>query len=328
MTVFVIRRLFQSILTLFVTSLLIFFAVFAIGNPIDVLIDPAADQIEFERAMKALGLDQPIWDQYFIFLKNALQGDVGRSFVFNTPALELILQRFPATLELALTSLVIANVIGIPLGLYAGLKPESVGGRSIMAGSILGFSLPGFWVKLTMIMLFAVELGWFPAGGRGETATFLGITSSLFTVDGLSHIALPATGLSLFTMALVIRLTRSGVRETLPMDYIKFARAKGLRESRVISVHVLKNILIPIVTVMGLEFGGTVAFTVITETIFSWPGMGKLLIESINFLDRPVVVAYILLVATMFIGINLMVDLVYAVLDPRVRLSDTGSESK
>ncbi len=274
--------------------------------------------------MKALGLDRPIWDQYIIFLTNALQGDVGRSFVFNTPAIDLILLRLPATLELAITALILANVLGIPLGLYAGLKPESVAGRSVMAGSILGFSLPGFWVKVSLIMLFAVELDWLPAGGRGETATFLGITSSLFTVDGLRHIILPATGLSLFTMALVIRLTSAGVRETLPMDFIKFARAKGLRESRVISVHVLKNILIPIVTVVGLEFGGLVAFTVITESIFSWPGMGKLLIDSINFLDRPVIVAYIVLVATMFIGINLVVDLVYAVLDPRVRLSDAG----
>lgn len=322
MTAFAIRRILQSVVTLFVTSLLVFFGIFAIGDPIDVLINPTADQVEFARATKALGLDRPIWEQYFLFLKNALQGDLGRSFVFNIPALELIFQRLPATLELAVTSVVLANVIGVPLGMYAGLKPDGVAGRTIMAGSILGFSLPNFWIGLTLIMVFAVELGWLPAFGRGETATILGITSSVFTLDGLRHILLPAVTTSLLPFALTIRLTRAGMREHLPMDYVKFARAKGLSERRVIFVHVLKNILIPILTVLGLELGGTIAFTVVTESIFSWPGMGKLLIDSINFLDRPVVVAYILIVVTMFIFINLVVDLLYSVLDPRVRLAD------
>jgi len=193
-----------------------------------------------------------------------------------------------------------------------------------MATSIAGFSLPTFWVGLMMILVFAVELGWLPASGRGELGTFLGIQSSLFTLDGLSHLALPALNLALFNISLVIRLTRAGMRENMPMDYVKFARAKGLTQRRVVLVHVMKNIMIPVVTVIGLEIGQVIAFAVVTETIFAWPGMGKLIIDSINNLDRPVIVAYLLIIVLMFIAINLVVDVLYSVLDPRVRLSDTG----
>jgi peptide/nickel transport system permease protein len=191
-----------------------------------------------------------------------------------------------------------------------------------MAGSILGFSLPTFWVGLMLIMVFAVELGWLPSTGRGETATFLGVTSSLFTLDGLRHMAMPALNLALFKISLVIRLARAGMRENMLMDYVRFARAKGLSPRRVVMVHVFKNILIPIVTVVGLELGSTIAFAVVTESIFAWPGMGKLIIDSIQRLDRPVIVAYLCIIVFMFVIINLVVDILYSVLDPRVRLSE------
>ncbi|MEY4680000.1 MAG: ABC transporter permease [Alphaproteobacteria bacterium] len=322
MTVFVIRRLMQSGLVLFVMSLIVFFGVYAIGDPIEIFISPEADQIERERAKAALGLDRPVWAQYFAFLGAAFQGDLGRSFVFNMPAITLILQRMPATLELAVSALLLGIVVGLPLGMYAGYRPNSAGAKAILAGSILGFSLPTFWVGLMLIMVFAVNLGWLPSTGRGQTATYLGITSSLFTVDGLRHLAMPALNLALFKISLIIRLARAGMRENMLMDYVRFARAKGLPMRRVVFVHVFKNILIPIVTVIGLELGSTIAFAVVTESIFAWPGMGKLIIDSIQRLDRPVIVAYLCIIVFMFIVINLVVDILYSVLDPRVRLSE------
>ncbi len=322
MTVFLIRRLMQSAIVIVVMSLLVFVGVFAIGNPIDILISPDATQQEIERATIALGLDKPLWQQYWTFLVNAAHGDLGRSFVFNEPAIRIILQRLPATLELALVALLLTVVIGIPLGLWAGLKPDGASGKAIMAGSILGFSLPTFWVGLMLIMLFAVNLKLLPSNGRGATAEVLGISSSLFTRDGWSHVVLPATNLALVNIALVIRLIRSGVREALLMDYVKFARAKGLSTQRVILVHVMKNIMIPVITVLGLEFGSLIAFAVVTETIFAWPGMGKLIIDSINLLDRPVIVAYLMMTVFLVILINITVDILYSVMDPRVRLKE------
>jgi peptide/nickel transport system permease protein len=231
----------------------------------------------------------------------------------------------PATLELAVSAMLIAIVLGIPLGLWAGLKPESVAGKTIMTGSILGFSLPTFWVGLMLIMVFSVDLGWLPSSGRGPTEVLLGIPVSFLSWEGIKHLIMPATNLALFNLALVIRLTRAGTREALLQDYVKFARAKGLSDARVIGVHVLKNISIPIVTVTGLQFGTLIAFAIVTETIFAWPGMGKLLIDSIHVLDRPVIVAYLLIIVTFFIVINLLVDLGYSLLDPRVRLADAKS---
>src|SRR6185369_10574903 len=228
------------------------------------------------------------------------------------------LERMPATMELASAAMLIAIVPGIPLGLWAGLRPNGVAGRTIMAGSILGFSLPTFWVGLMLIMVFSVMLGWLPSNGRGETTLLFGfLPVSFLSVDGLKHLLMPATNL-----ALLIRLTRAGAHEALLQDYVKFARAKGLTNSRVIGVHVLRNILIPIVTVIGLQFGALIGFAIVTESVFAWPGMGKLLIDSIGVLDRPVIVAYLLVIVTFFIVINLLVDVLYSVLDPRIRLSD------
>ena len=325
MTVYLLRRLIQAAGVVLAMSVIVFIGVYAIGDPVEILISPDADQFERERAIKVFGLDQPLWQQYFTFLGRALQGDLGRSFVFNEPALKLILQRMPATLELAVGATAVALIIGVPLGLYAGLKPDSPLSKGIMAGSILGFSLPTFWVGLMLILVFAVQLGWLPSTGRGETAEALGIRWRFLTADGLAHMVMPAVNLSLCKISLVIRLTRAGVREPMRVHSVKFARAKGLSPRRVISVHVLKNILIPVVTVVGLEFGGTIAFSVVTESIFAWPGMGKLIIDSINVLDRPVIVAYLMIIVLMFIVINLAVDLTYSALDPRVRLEAKGA---
>ena len=322
MLVYVIRRLLQSVVVLLAMSLLVFVGVYAIGNPVDILINPQADQEDIERAIKGLGLDKPLWEQYLVFVRQALAGDLGKSFAYNVPAIQLIVERMPATLELATAAMLIAIVLGLPLGLWAGLKPRSVAGRTIMTGSILGFSLPTFWVGLMLIMVFSVHLGWLPSNGRGPTTELLGVPVSFLSWDGLKHLAMPATNLALFNLALVIRLTRAGTREALLQDYVKFARAKGLSNARVVGVHVLKNISIPIVTVIGLQFGSLIAFAIVTETIFAWPGMGKLIIDSINVLDRPVIVAYLLIIVTLFIVINLLVDVLYSVLDPRVRLAD------
>ena len=320
MSVFLLRRFSHSLVLMAVVSALVFVAVFAIGNPIYILISDEATEQEIEAAIHALGLDLPLWQQYFVFISNAIQGDLGTSFIFNEPAMGLIIQRFPATLELALSAMLIAVLLGIPLGMWAGLKPDSFSGRTIMASSILGFSVPTFWFALLMIMIFAVELGWLPSTGRGETTDVLGLQLSFLTVDGLRHLILPAFSLALYKISLVIRLTRAGTLEVKLQDYIKFARAKGLANTRIIFVHVLKNILIPVVTVLGLELGNVIAFAVVAESIFSWPGMGKLLIDSINLLDRPVIVAYLMFIVLMFIVINLIVDIIYSLLDPRVRL--------
>lgn len=320
MIVFVLRRLTQSAVVIAAMAVLVFTGIFAIGNPIDVLISPEADEVERAAAIARLGLDQPMHVQFTRFVESAIGGDLGTSFVHGVPALGLVLERFPATLELALAAMLLAVLLGIPLGLWAGLKPDSVAGRVIMTGSILGFSLPTFWVGMMLIMAFAVQLGWLPAGGRGQTASLFGIQWSVLTRDGLAHLILPAINLATFKLSLVIRLTRAGTREVALQDYVKFARAKGLSPARVVGVHILKNIMIPVVTVLGLELGSVIAFSVVTESVFSWPGMGKLLIDSILQLDRPVVVAYLLLTVLLFVVINLVVDLLYSMLDPRIRL--------
>ncbi|MCW5731705.1 MAG: ABC transporter permease [Alphaproteobacteria bacterium] len=322
MLVFIIRRLLQSLLALAVMSLLVFVGVYLIGDPVAILASPDATEVDREQIARALGLDRPLWEQYAVFVGEALRGNFGKSFVFGQPAMGLIFERMGATVELALVATVVSILVGLPLGIYAGLRPDGIAGRSIMAGSILGFSLPTFWVGLMLIMIFAVQLGLLPASGRGQVGSFLGLHSSLFTLNGIVHLILPATTLALVRAATTIRLARAGVREVLHMDYVKFARAKGLPERRVIGVHVLKNIMIPIVTVTGLEIGSVIAFAVVTETIYAWPGMGKLLIDSIVNLDRPVVVAYLIVVLFILVMLNLIVDILYSVLDPRVRLGE------
>ena len=321
MTVTIIRRLMQSLIVVVAMSVIVFVGVSSIGDPTYMFVSPDADHEEIERVKETFGFNRPIWERYVLFVKGALEGDLGNSYMFNQSAMHLILERMPATLELAFAALFLAIVLGIPLGLYAGLKPDSPFSKLIMTGSIVGFSLPTFWVGIMLILIFAVMLGWLPSTGRGDTVDVLGIEVSFLTWDGLRHLILPAFNLALLKISLVIRLTRAGVREAVHMDYIKFARAKGLAPGRIVGIHLLKNILIPVVTVLGLEFGSLIAFSVVTETIFAWPGMGKLLIEAIQTLDRPIIVAYLMLIVFLFVVINLVVDLIYAMLDPRVRLA-------
>ena len=322
MLAFILRRLGQALLVIGAMVVIVFFGVNVIGDPVWMLISPEMDQNAIEATKVALGLDKSIWEQFLYFIWGAAQGDMGRSFVHGEPAIKLILSRMPATMELALVALLMAVFIGLPLGVYAGLKPDSRISKSIMAISILGFSLPTFWVGLMLIMFFSVMLGWLPATGRGDVVRVFGIETSLFSWNGWTYIALPALNLALLKISLVIRLARAGVREAALMDYVKFARAKGLSQTRIVGVHILKNIMIPIVTVLGLEFGSLVAFSVVTETIFAWPGMGKLLLEAIQRLDRPVIVAYVMVVVVLFVAINLVVDVMYSILDPRVRLTE------
>ena len=310
----------QSVVVLFVMSLMVFSMVNLVGDPVDMLVNPESLPEEVERVRRDFGLDQPVHVQYWKFLKGALSGDLGNSFIFGRPALALMVERFPATLELATSALIISVTLGLPLGVYAGLRPDGWGARVIMGSSVLGISIPTFWLGLMMIIVFSVLLGWLPVSGRGETARFLGIESSAFTLDGLRHLILPATNLALFKIAMVIRLARAGTVEVMTLDFIRFARAKGLSSRRITFAHVMPNILIPIVTVLGIEFGTLIAFATVTETIFAWPGLGKLVIDAIVNLDRPIVVAYLLFVVALFLVLNLVVDIIYAVLDPRVRL--------
>lgn len=321
MTAFVLQRLIQSVLVLLAVSVVVFLAVYGIGDPVELLVSPSASAAEREALIRRLGLDLPVWQQYLTFMANALKGDLGRSFVHGVPALQLILQRLPATFELVLLAMALALAAGIPLGLMAGLNPDSRSARIVMASTVLGFSLPSFWKGMMLILLFAVWLGWLPTAGRGETVSLLGIQTSLLTLDGLHHIALPALNLAIPNLALIIRLVAAGTTETMTQDYVKYARAKGVRPRRIVNRHILRNILIPVVTVVGVEFGSLVAFSTITETVFAWPGMGKLLIDSVYQLDRPVVVAYVLLATLLFVTVNFLVDVLYAALDPRVKLA-------
>ena len=316
---FIIQRLLQASVVMAVMSVIVFVGVYAIGNPIEIVIPPDAPQDIRAETIRRFGLDLPLWQQYFIFLSNLVQGDFGRSFIYNVPVLDLIAGRLPATLELVMISILTATVGGISLGVYAGYRPNSWLSRLIMALSVLGFSVPSFWVGLILILTFAVNLGWLPAGSRGEVVTVFGVGWSFLTLNGMTHILLPALNLAFFKLAMMIRLARAGTREVMLTDTIKFARAAGISEGRILRRHVLKLIAIPIITVFGLELGSTLAFAVVTETIFSWPGVGKLIIDSITVLDRPVMVAYLILTALLFVLINLTVDLVYAVIDPRMR---------
>ena len=309
MSVFIFRRFIQSALALWIMSILVFAGVYLIGDPVALMVPDSATPEMRQALIAALGLQDPVPLQYWHFLERALGGDFGTSFVNNSPVSALIAQRMPATLELAATAMLIAIVVGIPLGMFAGLRPHTLAARIVTSTSTLGFSLPTFWVGLILILVFAVLLGWLPAGGRGHTGTLWGIPLSIMSVDGWRHMLLPALNLALFNIALIVRLAYSSTRETALMDYVKFARAKGLSMQRVVGVHILKNIMIPLITVIGINLGGLIAFSIVTETVFAWPGMGKLLVDSINTLARPVVVGYLLTVAAIYMAINLVVDI-------------------
>ncbi len=322
---FIIQRIIQSCLVILAVSVVVFFAVYAIGDPIEVLVSPEATSLDREQTIQRLGLDLPIWQQYFNFLWRALQGDLGTSFVYGISATQLIFQKMPATVELVIVAICLTCIIGIPLGLLAGQHYKRWSGKLLMNGSVFGFSIPNFWQGMMLILIFAVFLRWLPASGQGPTVDILGIPFSLFAEGGVKHILLPAINLAIGNIALVLRMTASGVIEAKQQEYVKFARAKGISDSRIMYRHILRNILIPVVTVIGMEFGTLIAYSTVTETVFAWPGMGKLLIDSIYRLDRPVVVAYVMLVTFIFVVINLVVDIIYAMLDPRVKLQEESA---
>jgi peptide/nickel transport system permease protein len=314
-----VKRLSQGLVGLLLMSVVAFVGINLVGDPIYLLVSPNATPAEVAEATRALGLDQPLPVQYGRFLRAALHGDLGNSFVFNQSALALIVERMPATFELATIALMFSALIGIPVGLAAGLRPNGLFHRLAMGVSILGITIPKFWLGLLLIFLFSVTLGWLPTGNRGATTLLLGVPVSFTTLDGWRHLLLPALTLSLFYIALVIRLTEAGTREVIHQEYVKFARAKGVSGARLTFRHIAPNVMIPVATALGLEFGNLLAFSVVTETVFSWPGMGKLIIDSILRLDRPVVVAYLLVTLVIFMLINLVVDMLYVLLDPRLR---------
>ncbi|MBP1845572.1 peptide/nickel transport system permease protein [Rhizobium petrolearium] len=316
---FVLQRLLQSVIVVFVLSIVLFVGVWLIGNPADILISSEASEADRLAAIAALGLDKPLWHQYLVFLGNAAQGDWGASFVYKEPVVSILLQRLPASLELGLVAFLIAVGISIPAGLYAGLKPESLLGRGIMAFSLIGVSIPTFWQGMLLIVAFGIALPILPVGDRGQLATHFGITSSLWTLDGWSHVVMPAFSLALLKMSLLMRVTRAATMEISCLDFVKFAYAKGVKSRKVIVGHILRNALVPLVTVTGIELGNLLAYGVITETVFSWPGLGKLLINSIKVLDRPLIVAQLTYTALLFIAINFIVDILHTVIDPRVK---------
>ncbi|APE45916.1 ABC transporter permease (plasmid) [Sulfitobacter alexandrii] len=317
---YLLKRLIQMILVLWIVSVIVFMMMSFTGDPVFMVVPIDATDAEIAQARRLLGLDESLLVQYWKFISSLVQGDFGRSYVFRQPAMTLILERLPATVEMVLVAMVLAVIVAIPLGVYAGANPNGRISRTIMAGSLLGISLPGFWVGMVLIYLFAVHWGVFPSSGRGDTGEIFGLRISLLTLDGWHHIALPAITLSLATMAILLRMTRAGMMEVSRQDFMKFARAKGVTRKDVLYRHGLKNALIPVVTIFGLQLGDLIAFATITETIFSWPGMGKLLIDSIYRADRPVIVVYLMLVALIFVVINFLVDLVYTLIDPRITL--------
>ena len=317
---YIVKRFVQMIVVLFVVSILVFMLTNFIGDPVDMLVPENATVEQVESARARLGLNKPLPVQYGIFLRDVLHGNFGKSYTYGKPAMGLIMERMPATLELVAIAALLVLFIAIPLGVYAGAYPKRRSSKIIMSGSILGISLPSFWVGMMMIYIFAVMLRALPASGRGNTVNVLGVNLSIFAPGGLRFIILPAVTLALTNVATTLRLTRSGIMENMRQDYIKFARAKGVSSRSLLFGHALKNALIPVITIFGMDLGNMIAFTTITETIFAWPGMGKLLIYAINKSDRPIIVAYLMTAACMFVVLNFVVDLLYTLVDPRIEL--------
>lgn len=320
MVKYIIKRFIQMIAVLFIVSILVFLLTNFIGDPVDMLVPENATLEQIESARQRLGLDKPLPVQYAIFLRDVLHGDFGKSYTYGLPAMQLIVERIPATMEIVAVAALLTLLLAIPLGVYAGAFPKRISSKIIMSGSILGISLPSFWVGMMMIYVFAVILHVLPASGRGDTVPVLGMQLSLFAPGGWRYIVLPSVTLALTNIATTLRLTRSGILENMKQDYIKFARAKGVPGKTVLFGHALKNALIPVITIFGMNLGSMIAFTTITETIFAWPGMGKLLIDAINKADRPIIVAYLMTAACMFVVINFIVDLLYTFIDPRIEL--------
>ncbi len=324
MFAFVLQRLIQAVVVMVVVAFIAFMLFQYVGDPVVFLLGQDAKPDQIAQLRSDLGLDRPFFVQYWHFLVNSVQGEFGLSLRQGAKVSRLISERFPATLELALVAALLALCIGVPMGVYAALKRNSFLSHVFMTVSLIGVSLPTFLIGILLILLFAVVLGWFPSFGRGETVKFGWWTSGLLTVDGWHHIVLPAITLAVFQLTLIMRLVRSEMLEVLRTDYIKFARARGLNNRAIHFGHALKNTLVPVMTITGLQLGGLIAFAIITETVFQWPGMGLLFIQAVTFADIPVMAAYLCLIALIFVVINLVVDLLYFVVDPRLRMTRAG----
>lgn len=322
MLAFVVRRLLQAAVVMVAVALISFMLFQFVGDPVVFLLgqDATAEQVADMRA--ALGLDQPFLVQFWHFLSNAVHGEFGLSLRQGAKVSGLIAERFPATLELALVAAGLALLLGVPMGVYAALRRGSVLSQTLMTLSLLGVSLPTFLIGILLILVFSVTLGWFPSFGRGEVVQLGWWSTGLLTLKGWHHIVLPAVTLAIFQLTLIMRLVRAEMLEVLRTDYIKFARARGLSERAVHFGHALKNTLVPVLTITGLQLGGLIAFAIITETVFQWPGMGLLFIQAVTFADIPVMAAYLCLIALIFVVINLVVDLLYFVVDPRLRVGN------
>jgi len=316
----IVGRLVQAFLLLLVMSLIGFIGIHSVGNPVFNLVNSETATVQdIRNATIALGLDQPLWQQYFLFIGNVLTGNFGVSYIYHLPAFALVMSKLPATLELAIVAMSVAAPSGILLGLLAGRRKDQPVDRAVLRASVVALSIPSFWLSMMLILIGAILTGWFPSGGRGSTVSFLGADWSFLTLDGLGKLVLPATALALPNIALIARLTRSGTIEVETQDFTRFCQAKGLSPRRILFRHTLPNISVPIVTIIGMQFGGMLAFAVVVETIFNWPGVGKLLIDSIQLLDRPVVMATLTFISIAFVCLNAIVDLFYVVLDPRTR---------
>lgn len=320
MHTYILRRIGQMLIVVLAVSFICFIIFQYTGNPTWALVGKYATQEQRDIVTQELGLDRPFYVQYAVFLKNISHGNFGMSYVSRVPVLGLILERFPASIELGVTAMLFAVLVGISLGALAGLKPTAISSRFIMAGSLVGISLPTFLTGILLILVFAVQLRVLPAFGRGELIKLVGSWRTGFlSSSGLLHLILPAITLGSYQLAMIIRLTRAGMAEAMREDYVRTAWAKGLSQRVVVFKHALRNVLIPIVTMIGLQFGALVAFSTITETIFQWPGVGNLLLFSIYESDNPTIVAYIVLVSIIVAFLSLLVDLSYGFLDPRVR---------
>ena len=319
MLTYITRRLIQGACVLLAVSFICFIIFRFSGDPVITLAGRYATAQEREMVRKAFGLDKPFYVQYMHFIANAARGNFGKSYVSRVPAFGLIMERFPATAELATSAVFIAFITGVGLGVLVSLKPYTLRNRFIMAGSLINISMPTFLTGILLIMVFAVYLKILPPFGRGETITIGFWRTGLLTLSGITHLILPAFTLGMYQLAVLLRLTRAGMREVLTEEYIKTAWAKGLPPMRVIFKHALRNALIPVVTITGLQFGELIAFSIVTETIFQWPGMGNLLLTSIYESDQPVIVTYIMLAALIILSLNIMVDILYAFLNPKIR---------
>lgn len=318
MLVFILRRLAQAIVVMLTVAFIAFMLFQYVGDPVTNLLGQDATPEQREQLRKDLGLDDPFPVQFAKFIGNAVQGEFGLSLRQGRKVSTLIAERFPATLELAMAAGVIALVVGIPLGVYAALRRGRFTSQLLMTLSLLGVSLPTFLIGILLILIFAVNLKWMPSFGRGDVITFGSWTTGLLTLDGLKHLVLPAITLSVFQLTLIMRLVRAEMLEVLRTDYIKFARARGLSNRAVYFGHALKNTLVPVITITGLQLGSLIAFAIITETVFQWPGMGLLFIQAVQFADIPVMAAYLCLISFIFVTINLLVDMLYFAVDPRL----------